>query len=290
MKPLGKYDNGNYTVVIFDDGTKVRFNNNSTFEPEKPESIDIKITNRCDMGCPMCHEDSKPDGKHADIVNVPFLDTLLPYTELAIGGGNPMEHPQLWYFLDKCKSKNLIANMTVHQKHFLGYDQAIQFLVERKLIHGLGVSITKVDDELLEQLSKYPNAVVHVINGVIAMDELRKLYDHNLKILILGYKDFRRGVSAHSALTDSRMNEMYSELPEMLGRFKTVSFDNLAIKQLNAKRLMSEEEWNEFYMGDDGQFTMYIDLVKREFAKSSTSTERFKLTDDIKTMFDMVKR
>ena len=110
------------------------------------------------------------------------------------------------------------------------------------------------------------------------------------EILILGYKDFRRGVSAHSALTDSRMNEMYSELPEMLGRFKTVSFDNLAIKQLNAKRIMSEEEWNEFYMGDDGQFTMYIDLVKREFAKSSTSTERFKLTYDIKTMFDMVKR
>lgn len=51
--------------------------------------------------------------------------------------------------------------------------------------------------------------------------------------------------------------------------FKNLSFDNLAIKQLDVKRLMTEEEWNNFYMGDDGTFTFYIDLVNQTFSKNS---------------------
>lgn len=289
MKPIGIYKNGNYTVTIFDDGTKARKNDCEFFEPIKPESIDIKITNRCNMQCPMCHEDSTICGDQADLSFVPFLDTLLPYTELAIGGGNPLEHPHLTDFLKLCKRKKLIANMTVHQKHFMENKIEIMNLVRYGLIRGLGVSVTKVDDELIEALRHYPNAVIHVINGVISIEELRKLYDNNLKVLILGYKDFRRGVKAHSKETDARMKAMYGEIPHMLNHFATVSFDNLAIRQLNVKRLMSDEEWRKFYMGDDGKFTMYIDMVKREFAKSSTSTERWPITDDIKTMFEKVR-
>lgn len=290
MKPIGSYKNGNYTVTLFDDGTKVRSNDLDNFEPVKPESIDIKITNRCNMGCPMCHEDSTSSGDHADLSLVPFLDTLLPYTELAIGGGNPLEHPHLIDFLTLCTQKKLIANMTVHQKHFMDNQDEIQRLVGSGLIHGLGISVTKVDNALIEAMNHYPNAVIHAINGVISMDEIRKLYGKNLKVLILGYKDFRRGIKAHSTTTDERMQAMYDELPKMISNFSTVSFDNLAIRQLDVKRLLSNDEWAKFYMGDDGQFTMYVDMVKREFAKSSTSEKRYPITDDIKTMFDIVRK
>lgn len=57
MALIGRYRNGNYDVLIFEDGTKVRKNDLDFFEAESPESMDIKITNQCDMGCPMCHED-----------------------------------------------------------------------------------------------------------------------------------------------------------------------------------------------------------------------------------------
>ena len=122
------------------------------------------------------------------------------------------------------------------------------------------------------------------------MDELHKLYGKNLKLLILGYKDFRRGEAAHTEITDKRMAEMYDELPDMFRHFTTVSFDNLALKQLDVRRFVSDREWKSFYMGDDGQFTMYIDMVKREFAKSSVSTERFPITDDIAEMFKEVRK
>ena len=49
------------------------------------------------------------------------------------------------------------------------------------------------------------------------------------------------------------------------------------------------EDWKQFYMGDDGSATMYVDMVNREFAKSSTSTERYTLEDDIVTMFEKIR-
>ena len=119
MSVLGQYKNGNYTVTILQDGTKIRYNELDFFNPEKPESMDVKITNRCNIGCPMCHENSTCDGKHGDIMNLPFFDTLLPYTEIAIGGGNPLSHPDFIPFLEKLKERNLISNMTINQIHFM---------------------------------------------------------------------------------------------------------------------------------------------------------------------------
>ena len=113
-----------------------------------------------------------------------------------------------------------------------------------------------------------------------------------MTVLILGYKNFRRGVSyLDNNRVKVEMNKMmlYDYLSDMLKEFKVVSFDNLALEQLEVKRLLSEKEWNEFYMGNDGKFTMYIDLVKNQFALCSVAEERFDLLDDIKPMFEKVK-
>ena len=289
-----KVKNGNYMMFIdLATGTKIRKNNLDCFIPERPESMDIKITNKCDMGCAFCHENSTPDGLHGDIMNLKFIETLLPYTELALGGGNPLTHPDLGPFLEKCKSLKLIPSMTINQVHFMKpeYSELIDKLVSEKLIYGLGISLTRATDEFIAKVKKYPNAVIHIINGVQSIAEVRKLYDHNLKILILGYKMFRRGIEYFSEAVDATKNEYYAELEEMLKHFDVVSFDNLALKQLETKRLLSEDQWNEFYMGDDGQMTCYCDLVNKTYSVSSTSplTERFQLTDDILEMFNHIK-
>ena len=292
MKILGIYTNNDYQVAIFEDGTKIRYNKRESFHPVKPECIDLKITNRCSgTGCAYCHEDSSPDGQHGDSLNLPFLDSLLPYTELAIGGGNPLEHPDLTEFLAECRKRKIIANMTVNQKHFVDNWMQIDSMLTFQEIYGLGVSVTRVDEEFLSFV-RYMNGlniVFHVINGVIDPTELEKLYGMGYKILILGYKQFRRGEKFYSPAVQARMNMMSEKLPEILTQFNVVSFDNLALKQLPVREQMSDEDWEKFYMGDDGQFTMYIDAVKREFAKSSTSTERWPITGDIAEMFGVVK-
>jgi hypothetical protein len=289
-----KVKNGNYMMFIdLETGTKIRKNNLDCFIPEKPESMDIKITNKCDMGCAFCHENSTHDGLHGDIMNLKFIETLLPYTELALGGGNPLTHPDLVPFLEKCKSLKLIPSMTINQVHFMKpeYAELIDKLVSEKLIYGLGISLTRATDEFIAKVKKYPNTVIHIINGVQPLAEVRKLYDQNLKVLILGYKMFRRGIEYFSEAVDSAKTEYYAELADMTKRFDVVSFDNLALNQLEVKRLLTDDEWNEFFMGNDGSHTMYIDCINKQYARSSTAPieDRRELLDDIKPMFDYIR-
>lgn len=295
------YVNGNYNVRINDaTGTKIRRNDLDYFAPEFPESFDLKITNQCDMGCAMCHEDSTPDGKHGDIMSLPFLGSIHPFTEVAIGGGNPLSHPDLVRFLKLLKKKNIFANMTVNKVHFMSNLPLLHSLVEQRLIYGLGVSYTSGGvQDFISEVSKFDNAVVHIINGMITPEQYYELSGHNLTILILGYKDVRRGIQNRAqhgetiaknqaALIDAVRSSIKSKL------FKAISFDNLALKQLGVKNMMTGEEWSEFYMGDDGQdgqFTsasMFIDAVEGEFARNSCCRERYKVTDNITEMFQFL--
>lgn len=289
---IGRYRNGNYNVTIFSDGTKIRETDEDDFISAYPENIDIKVSDYCDMGCPMCHENSTVNGKHGDILNADFINTLHPYTELAIGGGNPLAHPHLIPFLEKLRERNIIPNLTINQRHFEKDWQLIRKLVDDKLVYGIGVSLVEATSDFVNLIKQYDNAVIHTINGILTAKQVEILKNNNLKILILGYKIFRRGVDFFNAASDTIINNQIwldNALPEIVQQFKAVSFDNLAIKQLNVKQLMSEEEWNEFYMGDDGQYTMYIDMVNRKFAKNSIAETRYDLLDNIDDMFTVVK-
>lgn len=300
-----RYQNGNYTVSIdLDTGTKIRENDLDFFEAEFPESMDLKITNKCHNGCAFCHENSTRDGKHGDIMSPSFIDKLHPYTEIAIGGGNPLEHPDLVPFLEKLKSLKMIPSMTIRQNDFMDNLELITELADKKLIYGLGISlVTTKQDGFIETVQKFHNAVIHVINGIVTLDELEMLAYHNLKILILGYKEVRRGkdlfysdLATQSWIMQLR-KETYDMLPQIIDCrwFDVVSFDNLAIKQLNPKRLMSKEKWDEMYMGDDGidgemtSASMFIDMVERQFAKNSCSMERYPLMNNITDMYNVLR-
>lgn len=295
MKILGSYKNNDYTCTMFSDGTKIRWNDKDSFNPIKPESIDLKITNKCNMACNMCHENSTPDGEHGDILNLPFIDTMFPYSEVAIGGGNPLTHPDLIEFLERLKERKIIASMTVNQMHFMQNIDLLKELTDKKLIYGLGISyIGGRHENCINAIKQFPNAVVHVINGIVHMDSLEALANNDLKILILGYKDFRRGKTLYDecgSQIDYLKSQFYDMLPKIVndGWFKCISFDNLAIKQLEPKRLMSDKDWSQFYLGDDGFASMYVDAVNRKFARSSVSVNRYPLTEDIKDMFDVVR-
>lgn len=277
------YDNGNYHVWLnLDDGTKIRHTDDDEFRAAFPESMDIKITNVCDMGCPMCHEDSRPDGRHSDI-GQKFLDTLHPYQEIAVGGGNVLSHPQLEEFLQLLTDKKCIPSITVNQHHFMENFDYVRSLYDRGLVYGIGVSLTDVhEEELVERLQSLPTAVLHTIVGLLTPDDVITLSSNKLKVLLLGYKDLRRG---HDLLQRDGMSDMVRRntawlamnLPKMMREFSVLSFDNLALEQLPVRAIIGEDVWQQFYMGDDGRHTFYIDMVEKEYARSSTSQNRRKI-------------
>ena len=290
MKTLGVYKNGNYSVILLNDGTKIRETNEDEFIPSFAENCDCNITDKCDGGCPFCYEGCTPNGKHGDILNYKFLDTLHPYTELAING-NDMSHPDLIPFLEKLKEKKVIANITVNQIHFERHQDMIRDLVDKGLIYGLGISLNNPTEKFISLVKQYPNAVIHVINGILSPSDVGMLADNNLKILILGYKLLRRGINYYTTdheNIDCLQHWLKENLEEMLNHFNVISFDNLAIEQLDVNRLMSEEDWNEFYMGDDGNYTFYLDLVEGNFGKNSLATDRYPIMDNIDDMFQKI--
>lgn len=294
MKLIGRYRNGNIRTAIFSDGTKIRETDDDEFIPDFAENMDIKITNYCDMGCKFCHEGSSTSGKHGDILNQKFINTLHPYQEVAIGGGDATSHPDLIPFLRKLKEKKVIANMTVNQCHFESKQNLIKQLIEEELIHGLGVSLVSPTTKFIDMVKQYPNAVIHTINGILSPTDIQALFGNNLKMLILGYKHLRRGnewYEQDKVNIEDNQKWLYYNLGEIIDKFNVVSFDNLAIEQLDVRRLLSEEEWNEFYMGDDGGFTYYIDMVEQKFARSSTApmNKRYSLLDSVDEMFSVIR-
>lgn len=293
MNIIGKYKNGNYVVTLLSNGTKIRETEEDEFIPSFAEGFDMKITDKCDGGCPFCYEGCTSNGKHGDILNYKFLDTLHSYTELAING-NDLSHPDLVPFMHKMKEKKIILNMTVNQIHFERHFDTIKEWIDEGLIYGLGVSLKEPTDKFINMITQFPNAVIHVINGVVSVHDLSILARHNLKVLILGYKNLRRGESYYEE-NDDIVNALQEDLnkylfPEIIDKnwFKVVSFDNLAIKQLHVQEYLSKEQWEEFYMGDDGNYTFYIDMVDGTFGKNSLATERYPIMDSIDEMFQKI--
>ena len=178
--------------------------------------------------------------------------------------------------------------MTVNQKHFEQKQDLIKRLVDEKLIYGIGVSLVNPTESFVSLVKKYPNAVIHVINGILKPSDVEMMADNNIKMLILGYKQLRRGVDWYDTDHENivvRQMWLYENLEEMLNHFEVVSFDNLAIEQLDVRRLMTDEEWEEFFMGQDGGYTFYLDLVEGNFGNNSLATDRYPIMDNIDDMF-----
>lgn len=293
-KVLGSYKNGNILIIIHNDGTKIRYTKDDEFVPSYSESIDCTITECCDGGCSFCYLGCTANGKHGDIMDQKWVDSLHPYTELALNG-NDMSHPDLIPFLEKVKSKNVFANLTVNQKHFMQHKELLHDLVNKELVRGVGISLVEATEEFIDSVKEFDDAVIHTINGILSKNDINKLADNDLKLLILGYKNLGRGVgyaNSHSEELAGNQQWLHDNFYKYVDRFKVMSFDNLALKQLDVKDHLTNEEWERFFAGTDGDFTFFIDAVNHEFSVSSTMSEkmRFPLKDNVDDMFKVVRR
>lgn len=320
MKLLKGYENGNHIVRIFDDGTKIKEtghfeevclpgkkggykkwvpSDEDHFTYDFPENADIKITDYCDAGCAYCHENSTTKGVHGDLRRIEkTLDSLHAGTEMAVGGGNALAHPDLIWFLEKLKSKGVLANITINQKHLKPYKDLICKLVAENLVHGIGISLVnssnKDDFDFIDTLGN--NVVIHTIAGVLDEKDFEVLKGR--KILILGYKNLRRGSSfleKDFVNINHRMDMLRDVwLQQLRKECKVVSFDCLAIEQLDPKKTLniSQEAWDTLFQGADTDVkdadgnitcaTMFIDCVTMTVARMSTAAldKRYPFTGD----------
>lgn len=288
---LGEYQNGNYKVQIFQDGTKIRKNNLSSLEPQFPESIDLNLSQRCTRGCKFCYQDCTPDGKVADLeFLLRIADNMYPWTEVACNLNTSEDLRTFKPFFERCRDNRVLINITINQSELQSSKEQVQSYQEQNLLWGIGVSLTN-PETICEDTAGLKNTVIHTILGVHNLNTYKSLWDQDLKVLMLGYKVKGRGIKFnqfYGQALKKRIQEISTAIPEMIKHFRVLSFDNLALEQLNFKDL-GLVDWDKFYMGDDGKFTFYLDAVHQKFYKSSLETEGWDCRDlKVEQMFKVI--
>ncbi len=275
-----KYHNGNAIINIENDGTRtIEYENKLNLD--WPLNIDIRVSTKCSFGlntktnksfCDFCHESALTDGKECNYNDLKNKLKELPSgVELALGGNSIT--PGLIDFCHWAFEKGLIVNLTINQGHVIKYQHQLDFLINEKFIKGLGISYRKdlENIDIPERFKRYENTVLHVITGIDSIKDILEGYPSQFKkLLILGEKDF----GFNKSKVDLKIRphkEWYWWVGKVFERFEVVSFDNLAISQLNLKRFFTDENWNTFNQGEN---SFYINAVEKSFAPSSRSSKK----------------
>ena len=288
MKIWDSYINGNCKVLInIFNGSKIRIeSSNEQLSLDFPESLDIKITNKCNRGCPFCHENSNPKGINFSPANLSEKLLKLPNypIELAIGGGNVLEcKKELEEFLDIMKQENrkFLYRFTLHYNDYIdGGRDYIKYLSDKyRYKFEVGVSISNspsVDYDLLLR----DRVIFHIIVGIFPLSDLNFLInqeDENPRILVLGYKDFGRGLDNFpkpEVLSEWKEKIKTLIFEQRLKIYKSnfiLGFDNLAIEQLDLRSSLLKDEFDSMYFGDEFTHSMYIDAVAGFYSPTSST-------------------
>lgn len=263
MKLPIHYINGNYQVTIATDGTKTRTTPDTHFTPTRVETVDINISNHCTIGCPYCYISASPTGEHGNLHHT-VLSGIPNGTELAI---NYAEHPDLPLFL-QFNNSSYIINLTINEKSLANPDTVnkVQQWLDKGYIHGVGISTNTGEPTPLTT----DNIVYHTINGITSPSVIADLIKRGQKVLILGYKPLGRA-STTLPNFDHWQQEVHYLLNQLFDGI--LSFDNLALDQLEVQQMVSSVIWQTHYMGEEGSVSLYLDLVKQSYAVSSTTSD-----------------
>lgn len=297
------YKNGTYTVLFDGFGTKRYIG--EEFIAETPDSLDIKLTEVCNRGCPFCHESSSPVGNHADMdLLCQKLAGLPEGVEIALGGGDVLLYPNLDDLLQRLKNHFHVA-LTIRLEDWLDEvtSNRLLELSQAGLVQAIGISIAdiKLTDEMLEKMNplnmrvyRY-NTVYHVIPGITSIETLNQMLNHRFifsKILILGYKSFGRGASK---TIDPGVFEEWRKFLTKTRRVSSmvsssvIAYDNLALEQLKIKDTVGRSFWESSYMGNEFTHSMYIDAVRGEFAPTSRSPRSERVSWENLSVIDYFK-
>ena len=299
------YFNGNYFVSLDSCGSKtyraLRYDD-PILRAEFPDSIDLKITNKCSFGCPYCHENSSISGKSFNLEKTIKVLEELPKVgiEVAVGGGDILE---IWdeskTLLNWLEDNNFNSRVTINYKDLDKFNEEI--LKELWYTAGaVGVSIdSKVSVDAIKRFEDkiYTiNKVYHVIVGINPVEQIEDILNSvfNPSILILGYKKWGRGKDF--IMTEDVIENWKRKFKSfLLERRKNkrsckgeLSFDNLALDQLDVRGCMLESDWKNRYMGDDFTHSMYIDAVNEIY--SPTSRDPFRVSWNDMSLLEFFKK
>ena len=289
---LAQYQNGNVSVTLMSDGSKIRESVDDEFHPDFAENIDITISTRCSHLCDYCYANCMPNGRVTSLEDYKIFDTIPKGTEIAININSEFL-PGFEKFLKHMKERGVFVNATIRQDDFEEKYNSFYDYCRKDLLRGVGISLLNPTPLFIRRTMSIPNAVIHVINGIVTKEQLDKMSDLGLKLLILGYKNVGRGINYQKNKVKAIKNNYYwlkENLESYIPKFKVVAFNNLSLEQLDVKNHLSDEEWEEFYQGDEGTSTFFLNLAEKYFARDSLSKVHYPIKGTVVDMFHVIQK
>lgn len=120
---LARHIGDYHFIADADSGVTFRWgktlDDNPAFAPV-PELADISISNKCSKGCTFCYKDSTPDGKvmsleeYCHVLDSMYSPEYGTVFQVAIGGGEPLEHPFFVDIVNETIKRGIVPNFTTN--------------------------------------------------------------------------------------------------------------------------------------------------------------------------------
>lgn len=247
---------------VSDKGAKDPF-----WSPHGPELMDISITNWCDKECSFCYNSSSSCGGHMaldDYKNVIDQAADMGTFQVALGGGNPNQHPDFVEIIEYTTSKGLVPNYTTNgrgltdeilemtSKHcgcvaisaYPPYDET-SYAISRLIQNGIKTNVHFILDAIsIDTAIDWLNEPPEFLRGINA-------------IVFLNYKPSGRNVYENRLLRHSTRLEEFFRLATSAQRKLKVGFDACCVSGVFARTTVNTSMVDAC---DAGRFSMYVSV------------------------------
>jgi hypothetical protein len=267
-------DKNALTVFNPRSGDKVRFALGRYTKARVPELVDIKITDYCPFACAFCYQDSTLAGSHARMEDLEFIARELGRRrvfEVALGGGEPTDHPYFISVLTAFKANGVVANFTTKS---LGYVKRNWAVLEPRIgAFAYSAETVKDLDSADKMLVEVPRERVniHYVMGLGTQVEFALFMQHahrlGFRVTLLGYKTVGRG----GDVTPDDYSDWIDTVKVLVerGECPTFSIDTPLAAEFADKLPVDRR----FFHTREGFVSAYIDAVKMGMSASSFDQE-----------------
>ncbi len=248
-----------------------------------PELVDVKITDYCGRGCNFCYQSSTKHGVHGSLDKIDKLFAMLGKMgvfEVAIGGGEPTDHPDFAKIIESAVSHDLVPNFTTLSDAWL-HDADIMTAVAN--VGGIGVSCS--DKKALALAGQIKNALStsgnwntkvsaqHVLGSVpigVTAELIEAAFEQRIPLLLLGFKEVGFGAAylRHDGPETAVALALALDTAKQSHKWAQLSVDTALVDQY-PDILTALNVPNVLVTSPEGKFSCYVDAVDEVMGPSS---------------------
>lgn len=242
---------------------------NPAFAPV-PELADISISNHCTKGCSYCYRNSSTNEQFMSIENyVRVLESMNHprygnVFQVAIGGGEPLEHPDFIQIIEETGKRGIVPNFTTNGIHL---SSKVCKAIKSK-VGAVAISASSVDEIPLEKISLLRAEAIKVnVHYVLSSDNIKEAtaivqgeYTGRLKgvnaIVFLTYKPAGRASDKFVVKDGEELEEFMKAVNDRNENAIKIGFDACFVPMLMHYTNIKSELVDTC---EGGFFSLYID-------------------------------